>query len=589
MRIEITGIEESEGRLSITVGAFDAGGKPLVGLNKENYLVSLDGRPLPVLASKTATESVASILLLVDVSGSMAGAPIQLARQAMLEFVAGVSPTDQVAIMTFASSVQKKQDFTNDRSVLERSISGLAPEGETALYDAVIAGASLFEPAVSGRRLVVLLSDGLSTTGLEKRDQSLAAAQASGASFVVVGLGASLDRQYLGVLAATTGGRLLDAPTPAALQQTYRDLAAAIRNQYTLTVEVPPSIDRTVSGRLRVNLNYLADTASTERLLAARTGARAPGFDFSVVGLIPGQKLRPGQITIAPAEGLSVQLAKVTYAVGDAKAWEVVTPPFGWVLDTADLQPGSYILKVTATDITGRIGQTELPFAAESAPSGGSMTFILIPVGLVLVAGAGAGALSVIRKRNAKAAILAERAQPWSIRNQDILDKPPADWPEIILSPARGSNQTPLGRVVLINEDAIREGNLDSISEYEVGITPLSIGVGSGNHICLEDEMGRIAMEEARLWVQKESLVYHKLSTLSAMATSGLTNGWQFIASGEEIVIGPYRLVFEAYPEAPGDEVTSEPDANLDEEHGYLGPAGRALEYGSLSDGVLKA
>ena len=44
-----------------------------------------------------------------------------------------------------------------------------------------------------------------------------------------------------------------------------------------------------------------------------------------------------------------------------------------------------------------------------------------------------------------------------------------------------------------------------------------------------------IAMEEARLWVQKGRLVYHKLTTLSAMATAGLTSGWLLLADGEEL------------------------------------------------------
>jgi serine/threonine protein kinase len=42
---------------------------------------------------------------------------------------------------------------------------------------------------------------------------------------------------------------------------------------------------------------------------------------------------------------------------------------------------------------------------------------------------------------------------------------------------------------------------------------------------------------------EKGRLVYHKLTTLSAMATEGVTSGWEFLQSGEEMRLGPYRIV----------------------------------------------
>jgi hypothetical protein len=53
-------------------------------------------------------------------------------------------------------------------------------------------------------------------------------------------------------------------------------------------------------------------------------------------------------------------------------------------------------------------------------------------------------------------------------------------------------------------------------------------------------------MEEARLWVQRGRLVYHKLTTLSAMATEGVTSGWLLLADGEEMHLGKYRLLYQA-------------------------------------------
>ena len=131
------------------------------------------------------------MLLLVDVSGSMAGDPINQARAAMQAFVQNLDPADSVAIIAFSAGVTPVQDFTTDRAVLNNAIAALPAVGDTALYDAVIAAANKIGavPAANGKRLVVLLSDGESTIGVEKRAASIAAIQQAGVNVVAIGEG----------------------------------------------------------------------------------------------------------------------------------------------------------------------------------------------------------------------------------------------------------------------------------------------------------------------------------------------------------------------------------------------------------------
>jgi hypothetical protein len=107
------------------------------------------------------------------------------------------------------------------------------------------------------------------------------------------------------------------------------------------------------------------------------------------------------------------------------------------------------------------------------------------------------------------------------------------------------------GRIVVMDEAAIREGDLTKITEYSISNAPLTLGAGATCDIQIVDS-DNIAMEEARLWVQKGRLVYHKLTTLSAMATEGVTSGWLLLADGEELHLGKYRLLFQA--EVPASE-----------------------------------
>ena len=121
-----------------------------------------------------------------------------------------------------------------------------------------------------------------------------------------------------------------------------------------------------------------------------------------------------------------------------------------------------------------------------------------------------------------------------------------------------------------MDENAVRNGQLDAIQEYEIFSSPLTFGTGPTADMRVEDATGAIASEEARVWVQKGRLVYHKLTTLSAMATEGVTSGWQFLEDGDEMRIGGYRIVFQhlvSRPVAEGEKPVDAP-TGLPQEHG---------------------
>jgi hypothetical protein len=69
----------------------------------------------------------------------------------------------------------------------------------------------------------------------------------------------------------------------------------------------------------------------------------------------------------------------------------------------------------------------------------------------------------------------------------------------------------------------------------------------------LASEDGSIAPEEARVWVSEGRLMYHKLTRLPTFASDGPVGGWFILQNGDEIRVGPYRLVFELL--APDDGV----------------------------------
>ena len=566
--VRIMDFEERPGAMEVTVSALDIKSRPLAGLTADNFKISLGDAQLPIkqLLNPDEARQPASVLLVVDVSGSMAGEPMNQARNAMRDFVQTLEPTDYVGIIAFSSSVTNLQPFTTDRTELSNAIASLQATGETALYDAMLAASSEMAQAPTHRQLVVLLSDGRATIGLTNRTASIQSAVSADAGVVAVGLGADLDTQYLNELAKATNGRYLAAPTPASLRQAYQDLAYAIRSQYTLLIDVPPTIDRTVPGILRVHATYWSDTSFTERELGPLPGATKPPFSMRLSGIEPAQKLS-GAVSLTPMPPQGVNLVRVEYLVDGELVHAAERDNLAFEFDPSTLTEGNHVLSVQAVDETGKPGRVEMPFiVTPPASTSGGFSLPLIPIVGLLAVGVVAWMLFKLfkKQREVEPVLVPANLAKWESRipKRDQRDRKEAyegGEQELPLPRRSAASPAPVvsrprGRVVIMNENAVRNGQLDAIQEYDIHNTPLTFGTGASVDMRVEDPTGLIAAEEARIWVQRGRLVYHKLTTLSAMATEGVTSGWQFLEDGDEMRIGAYRFVFQLLTSEPAPE-----------------------------------
>ncbi len=224
-----------------TLTVFDQDGQPLTGLAQDDFSATLAGQPLPPTSLRTTSDPGlgVAVVLAFDVSGSMAGAPLDQARLAGRALIDQLGGDDQAAVVTFASSVQIVQQFTADRALLLAAIDGLAAGGNTALYGGVQQSAQLVSTAPYPRSAIVLLSDGQDFGGISEttRQTSLDLARDSGALVFAVGLGAQIDEGYLSELAQAGNGQFLQAPIPGDLTQAYISAGNILRQQYVLTMD----------------------------------------------------------------------------------------------------------------------------------------------------------------------------------------------------------------------------------------------------------------------------------------------------------------------------------------------------------------
>jgi Ca-activated chloride channel family protein len=187
------------------------------------------------------TKRKATVIIVLDVSGSMGGDKIKTATSATAEFLTRLDPDDEVAVLTFSEHVVTLSEPDSVHNVVE----GLSPRvrsltagGNTPLHAAVcrataLAGELQAEDEAQGEsRLygIVLLSDGEDTTGRPTETQMFttclpATAEVDGFKIFPIAFGDEANKSLLSRMALATGGRLFSAD-PDSISAVYFSISA---------------------------------------------------------------------------------------------------------------------------------------------------------------------------------------------------------------------------------------------------------------------------------------------------------------------------------------------------------------------------
>jgi Ca-activated chloride channel family protein len=169
----------------------------------------------------------ASVMLVLDVSGSMQATDVQpsrldAARDAAKAFVNKVPDRLQVGVVAYRAIVDTVQKPTEDRDQVRRVLDGLVAEGGTATGDALTAALEQLRKVKGrdGRRApaaVVLLSDGRTTEGSDPLE---AAARARKLRIPVYTV--ALGAEGASIPSPSGFGRIPVPPDPETLRQVAR-------------------------------------------------------------------------------------------------------------------------------------------------------------------------------------------------------------------------------------------------------------------------------------------------------------------------------------------------------------------------------
>jgi Ca-activated chloride channel family protein len=201
-----------------------------------------------VPAGAAETSSVRNVVLVLDRSGSMAGAPIQALREAVAASLNLLDARDIVSVVLFDSEVETVLEARRRDRVenLEAILAQVEPTGGSALYDALSQGAAQLRrhtgPATSSH--LILLTDGPPTKGPREAADFASLAEVFAREQIVlstIGLGADFNEDLLANLARIGHGRFRFAATPAdiagALQAELASPGALLARDVILTAE----------------------------------------------------------------------------------------------------------------------------------------------------------------------------------------------------------------------------------------------------------------------------------------------------------------------------------------------------------------
>ncbi len=153
----------------------ERGGRRVTDLTRDDFVVLDDGVPQP-LSTFELGEIPFTAVLLLDASTSMAGSRLRTAADGAKSFVAGMTRLDEAKLMLFSDSILLETPFTSVPSILTLGLSNVEPRGGTALNDAIYLALKRLE-GTQGRKVVVLLSDGIDIESILPMEQVQAIAR----------------------------------------------------------------------------------------------------------------------------------------------------------------------------------------------------------------------------------------------------------------------------------------------------------------------------------------------------------------------------------------------------------------------------
>jgi tight adherence protein B len=178
-----------------------------------------------------------SVVLAIDRSQSMRGAPLVHAIAAARGFLAAKPAADRLAVATFATKPQMLTDFATERRDSDGALSGIKidPVQGTTLYDAIVRASNMLASEPLEARVIIVVTDGNETRSAASLTEAISAARRAETAIYVVAIESpKFNPDPLRKLAQETGGAYHGTASSATLSAEYAAIASELRRTWRL-------------------------------------------------------------------------------------------------------------------------------------------------------------------------------------------------------------------------------------------------------------------------------------------------------------------------------------------------------------------
>ena len=230
-------------------------GERVLDIERGQFTLNDEGVPQELVTFARGDIPFTAVLL-IDASTSMFGEKIASAVVGASSFIHGMKELDQAQVMVFSDQLLSATPITDAKQVLTAGLSSTEARGGTALQDHVFVALKLLTQR-QGRRVLILLSDGVDTHSVMSMPQVFEVARKSNVLVYWIRIsGGDGGKEHDGAVNMTSawknsaqyheqiglltrvvdesGGRILEVGAPDEIRPVFIDILKELREQYVL-------------------------------------------------------------------------------------------------------------------------------------------------------------------------------------------------------------------------------------------------------------------------------------------------------------------------------------------------------------------
>jgi len=215
----------------------DRRGRLIADLTKEDFTIEEDGRKQEIVKFAKENELPLTMALLMDTSSSVVPVLPEEKDTASAFINSILTPKDLAMVIKFDKYAKVIEDFTESKRRVTAAIDEVRKTGDgTALYDAVVLASKDHLALESGRKAIILMSDGKDEGSSHSLRSALFAAHESDSVIYSISNvpGNDGDPKTLRTLSEETGGAAFFLHRSGEFRAVFDQIASELRSQYSI-------------------------------------------------------------------------------------------------------------------------------------------------------------------------------------------------------------------------------------------------------------------------------------------------------------------------------------------------------------------